>query len=146
MSKPNDAPLQERPESAAERAARTSVLLTATIEQFGTRTVLRHRVRDINKDGARVDQGQALNPGATVVVTVGALEAVAATVIWVANGFAGLKFAKPIDPDQARAKAVVHPAGAGQGERKTFLAKDRSPTAGWIDQLRNPYHSKGTER
>ncbi|WP_189677801.1 PilZ domain-containing protein [Sphingomonas glacialis] len=48
-----------------------------------------HKVRDLSSGGVRVDQSDALRKGATVVITVGSLEAAPATVVWIADGWAG---------------------------------------------------------
>jgi len=64
-------------------------------------------VRDISETGARIDQAHALTVGATVLVSLGELEAIGATVIWTKLDSAGLKFVEPIDPEAARSKTVV---------------------------------------
>ncbi|GHH27052.1 hypothetical protein GCM10008023_42260 [Sphingomonas glacialis] len=120
----------------AERAVRTSVLLAATIEQFGGDHARTHKVRDLSSGGVRVDQGDALRKGATVVITVGSLEAVPATVVWIADGWAGLKFATVIDPDQARTRAALKPKQISNHKKSD---PSPGPTAGWAGDLRNPY-------
>jgi hypothetical protein len=117
------------------RAPRDSVMLSALVERFGSGAPTRHRVRDLSSGGVRIDQAAALPVGATVLVTVGALEAVGATVAWVKDGAAGLKFATPIDPAEARAKAAVAP----RPKQEPSPAGLRVPTAGWIRDLNNPY-------
>jgi hypothetical protein len=83
---PDELPLPE----PTERAPRANVLLKAIIEQFGgAGTTSAHRVRDLSRSGMRIDQANVLRQGATVLVTVGALEAVGATVVWVADGRPG---------------------------------------------------------
>jgi hypothetical protein len=112
-------------------------MLSATIEQFGALgapTV--HRVRDISTGGVRIDGAGDFRPGATVLVTVGALEPVGATVVWVKDSWAGLKFAELVDPDQARARAAIAPLRAGANVRKPATA---APSAGWIADLDSPY-------
>ena len=121
------------------RAARSSVLLSATIEQFGTGKVLTHKVRDLSSGGVRVDQGEALLKGATVVVTVGSLTAIPATVAWVIDGWAGLHFAQGIDPDHARARASVKPK-PGIAPNTPGPIYTKAPTAGWAGEMRNPYN------
>ncbi|RYY16793.1 MAG: PilZ domain-containing protein [Alphaproteobacteria bacterium] len=91
------------------RVERYSVMLTATIEHFGGAPPSRHRVRDISPDGMRVDQARRLRAGATILVTVGDLTETAATVMWVRNDAAGLKFASPIQVDRARSRAAIAP-------------------------------------
>lgn len=120
-----------------ERSQRHSVLLRARIEQFGSPGAsTKHRVRDLSTGGVRIDGAGDLRAGATVLVTVGALESVGATVVWVKDGWAGLKFAELVDPDQARAKAAIAPPRAGALTRKPAGA---APSAGWIADLDSPY-------
>ena len=94
------------------RARRESVLLSAQIAGFGGGAPSKHRVRDLSTTGARVDQALTLSPGATVLIWVGLLEAVGATVVWVREGVAGLKFAHPIDLTAARSRVALPPARA----------------------------------
>lgn len=117
------------------RAPRDSVMLSALIERFGGGAPTRHRVRDLSSGGVRIDQAAALPVGATVLVTIGSLEAVGATVAWVKGEAAGLKFAAPIEPADARAKAAVAP----RARQEPSPAGLRVPTAGWIRDLNNPY-------
>lgn len=132
---PSDAePVREH----AERVPRASVLLSATVEQFGDAAISTHRVRDLSTGGMRIDQAHLLRQGATVLVTVGALEAVGATVVWLADGWAGLKFATLIDPDAARARAVITPK-ADQKQRPLRPAATAPLKAGWAGDMRNPY-------
>lgn len=118
------------------RAPRHSVMLSATVERFGSARATKHRVRDLSTGGVRIDQAEALTAGATVLVTVGALEAVGATVVWVHEGSAGLKFAHPINPDDARAKTAIPSRPPAAPARTTGAA---APTAGWMPNLSNPY-------
>lgn len=133
---------QERPPSDATpadepvtRAPRHSVFLSATVECFGSAAPTRHRVRDLSTGGVRIDQAGALREGATVLVTVGALEAVGATVVWIRDGVAGLEFNEPIDPEAARARAAVAPRQTGARDS----APGAVPTTGWVPNLKNPY-------
>ena len=113
-------------------------MLSATIEPFGGRTATRHRVRDVSPGGIRVDNVGALRPGATVLISVGALEAVGATVKWVGDGFAGLAFAEQIDPDDARRNAAIAPPRAAKSVRFGPQGS-AAPNAGWVADLRDPY-------
>ncbi len=134
---PDNAP-DNAPDDAARapRARRHSVFLNATVERFGGVEPTQHRVRDLSTGGVRIDRATNLQAGATVLVTVGALEAVGATVVWVREDTAGLKFAHPIDPDAARAKAAVAPRSLAERSRSAGAAV---PTAGWIPNLNSPY-------
>ncbi|MGK6324155.1 PilZ domain-containing protein [Sphingomonas sp. DT-51] len=116
------------------RAERHRVMLGALIERFGQAGATRHRVRDLSATGVRVDQAERLQRGATVLVTVGALAAVGATVVWVEQGAAGLRFAQPIDPNDARAKTFVAKPGASTRPRDEALA-----AAGWLTHIRGAY-------
>lgn len=112
---------------------RQQVLLAAEIAGFGGGVPSKHRVRDLSSSGARIDHASNLRAGSTVLVSVGVLQAVGATVVWVKGDLAGLKFAEPIDPDAARSKAIVTPAGAPQAH---------TGRAGWIGGLEDPYRAR----
>ncbi|CAN5218987.1 hypothetical protein BH10PSE15_BH10PSE15_06440 [soil metagenome] len=111
-------------------------MLSATVTRFGGSEPTRHRVRDLSTGGLRIDQAAMLQVGATVLISVGALHAVGATVVWIENGSAGLRFAEPIDPDSARAKAAISPRPPATAPRKP---RGEGPTAGWIPDLSDPY-------
>lgn len=114
----------------APRQARQNVLLGAEITGFGGGVPTKHRIRDLSSTGARVDRAGAFKVGSTVLVSVGVLEQVGATVVWVKDDAAGLKFAEPIDPDAARSKAIVAPAHKPAVE---------PGLAGWIGDRDSPY-------
>jgi len=117
------------------RAERHRVMLGALIERFGHGGATRHRVRDLSTTGVKIDQAERLQRGATVLVTVGSLAAVGATVIWVDQGAAGLRFAQPINPDDARAKTfVAKPSSAPTRPREEPLGN-----AGWLGHIRGAY-------
>lgn len=120
---------------------RQQVFLGAHISGFGGETPTKHRIKDLSVTGARIDRAGMLKPGSTVLVTVGLLEAVGATVIWVKDDCAGLRFAQTIDPDAARSKTIIpstsqfpspKPPGPNDGV-------SRSPTAGWVRDMTSPY-------
>ena len=113
------------------------MFLNATIECFGAGVPTNHRVRDLSAGGIRVDQATHLRVGATVLISVGALEAVGATVKWVKDGFAGLAFAKAIDPERARTRAAIAPRSGPA--RPAVKASATIPGAGWVADLRSPY-------
>lgn len=119
----------------AQREPRQSVFLSATLERFGSAETTKHRVRDLSPQGMRIEQAAGLQVGATVLVAVGQLEAVGSTIVWIKEGSAGVKFAKAIDPDQARGKAVVRP----KATILPRLEKQRGATTGWVADLDNPY-------
>lgn len=113
----------------APRQPRQNVLLGAEISGFGGGVPTKHRVRDLSSTGAKVDRAGSLKVGSTVLVSVGLLDQVGATVIWVKDDMAGLKFAETIDPDAARSKAIVGPAPKVQDNSNT----------GWLVDRPNPY-------
>lgn len=90
----------------------------------------------------RVDQAQSLRVGATVLVSVGELEEVGATVVWVEGGSAGLRFAQTIDPHAARSKTII-PTGAsatrGAGGDKLGSQGAKAVSSGWVAGLNSPY-------
>ena len=98
-----------RLDAGQDRMPRTIVLLSAKVEGFPHGATTIHRVRDLSTTGARIDGALTLVRGSTVLISIGSLKAVAATIIWVADGDAGLRFAHVIDADQARAKAFIGP-------------------------------------
>jgi hypothetical protein len=123
-----------------EREARQSVMLNAIVEHFRRGSSTRHRVRNLSGGGVRIDQAGAFEVGATVLVTVGALAAVAATVVWVRDGAAGLKFTWPINPDEARADTMIAPRRTTDRPQPTGAA----PSAGWMPSLVSPYRNRST--
>ncbi|NML04492.1 PilZ domain-containing protein [Sphingomonas sp. G-3-2-10] len=134
MSEPGDG------EELTPRQPRQNVLLGAEISGFGGGTPTKHRVRDLSASGARVDRAGSLKVGSTVLVSVGVLEQVGATVIWVRDDLAGLKFAEAIDPDAARSKALVSPTQKTVGKHdigQTDATPRNAP--GWIGGLNSPY-------
>jgi hypothetical protein len=138
MAEPCDPPDTDEAEgpALAPRAPRHHVLLSAVVERFGGTPPTRHRVRDLSTGGVRLDQAATLRVGATVLVTVGALQSVGATVVWVKDGLAGLKFAEPIEPEEARAKTMIAPSRAAKPPLESPAI---APRAGWIGDLRDAY-------
>jgi hypothetical protein len=89
---PNQTEAESYPIS--QREPRQSAFLSATLDRFRSADTMKHRVRDLSGQGMRIDQAAGLQGGATVLVTVGQLEAVGATIVWIKEGAAGVKFAK----------------------------------------------------
>ena len=112
-------------------------MLSATVEQFGGGAPTRHRVRDLSPGGIRIDQADTIKVGATVLISVGVLEAVGATVRWVGDGCAGLAFAEKIDPERARMRAAIAPRGAVKPAGVQAAAP--APGAGWVTAMKSPY-------
>ena len=119
----------------SHREPRQSVFLSTTLERFGSAETTKHRVRDLSSQGMRIDLAAGLQIGATVLVAVGQLEAVGATIVWVKEGYAGVQFAKAIDPDQARGKAAVRRTADIVPNKQ----EQRGATAGWVADLNSPY-------
>ena len=101
------------PDADTPRESRESVFLSATVTQFGQAAPSKHRVRNLSANGACIDQAAALKAGQTVLLEVGTLEEVGATVRWVTGDLAGLQFAHAIALTDAKARAK--PAHVRQG-------------------------------
>jgi hypothetical protein len=99
--------------AAKPREARESVFLSAVVTGFGQSVPTTHRARNVSPNGVCVDKAETLKRGQTVVVDIGMLEAVGATVRWVEGTLAGLKFAHPIRIDAAKTRPK--PAHIQQG-------------------------------
>ena len=111
------------------RAERHRVMLGALIERFGHGGATRHRVRDLSTTGVRVDQAERLQRGATVLVTVGSLAAVGATVIWVEQGAAGLRFAHPAQ--QVVLQEQIDAIGEAERRRDRLAGQIRELVPSW---------------
>lgn len=132
----------DMPETPPMREPRQRVMLGARIFGFGGCPPTQHRVRDLSSGGARVDQAKSLRVGSTVLVSVGALEEVGATVVWVDDDIAGLRFAQNIDPDAARSKTIVSTgASTAEGLKRTEPGPRgvKAVGTGWAANLDDPY-------
>ncbi|MBC9033719.1 PilZ domain-containing protein [Sphingomonas sp. JC676] len=132
----------DKPEGAGPREERSNVLLGAQIAGFGGGSPTHHRIRNLSTGGARVDRAGSLQVGATVLVSVGGLQEVGATVVWVKNDVAGLRFVETIDPDAARSNTFL--SLRSQRSDKPSNAERHTPVAdpmraGWVADLNNPY-------
>jgi hypothetical protein len=116
------------------RAPRHSVMLNAIVKRFGRPIPSRHRVRDLSSGGVRIDQAIGFTVGATVMVTVGALQSVGATVVWVKDGSAGLRFTQAVEVDEVRANAAIAPRILPDRGRPSPGA-----TAGWVPERKDAY-------
>lgn len=127
------------------RPKRQHVLLGAVISRPDGSNESRHRIKDLSTTGARVDHAGDLAPQSMVLISVGALQAIAATVIWVKGDVAGVEFATPIDPDAARSKSLVSSASPSAPGVKAPVFRPCTapshpqPTAGWMSDRENPY-------
>ena len=95
------------------RKKRESVFLTAHVRVFGGGEASTHRARNLSETGVCLDRAENLNAGQTVLIKIGLLDDVGATVVWSEQGLAGLRFALPIDP--AAAKRRPKPPHVEQG-------------------------------
>lgn len=86
------------------REPRESVFLSAVVTGFGQPAPTMHRARNVSPNGVCIDRAEALRPGQTVVVDIGMLEEVGATIKWVAGALAGLRFAHPIPIEAAKTR------------------------------------------
>lgn len=108
------------------RESRESVFLSAVVTGFGTGGPTTHRARNLSSNGVCVDKPQSLRQGQTVVVSIGLLEEVGATVQWVEAALAGLKFAHPISIDAAKTRPK--PAHVEQGWSLVTVPKQPAPS------------------
>lgn len=88
---------------------RQSVFLRASLREFGSRPPSHHRVRNISEGGACLDQAEHLRPGQMVLLDIGRLEEIAATTVWTERALAGLKFAQPIEKEDAKSRGTAVP-------------------------------------
>ena len=112
MSDIDDLLPDDRSSAEKRRAPRESVFLSAVVTAFGS-GITKHRVRNISASGVCIDQADGLKLGQTVAVALGILGDVGATVMWIDNGLAGLRFAQAIE--LTAAKTRPKPAHVEQG-------------------------------
>jgi|UniRef100_UPI0035C9702C hypothetical protein len=122
------------------REARESVLLAAEVGRFGNSAATLHRIRNLSPNGARIDKAAALRPGETILITVGSLAAIGATVRWVAQDNAGIRFFETIDLVAARSKTIMKTAAASPTLAPTKPTPERdAQLAGWLAALESAY-------
>ena len=112
----------DRPEA---RKSRKSVLLSAVACVKSNGEVRRYRIRNLSASGACLTGAGALREGEKLELTIGAVENIRSTVIWAANGLAGVHFELEIDLEAAHTRRSARTVGA--------------PTAGWAAEIRNAY-------
>ncbi|WP_121904243.1 PilZ domain-containing protein [Sphingomonas sp. PP-CE-3A-406] len=115
-----------QPSTFLGRATRTSVMLSADVFQAGRAGSTAHRVTNISEMGMCIVQPVKMAVGDVVVLVIGRVEHMAADVMWVRAGLAGLRFHEPIDLALARARRVAGHVIA-------------PPSAGWLAALNDPY-------
>ena len=93
----------------APRKPRYSVTLTASARRVGQQNTTGHRIRNLSADGACVQGGDVFAVGETLIVSVGDMMAIEAEVRWVADGLAGMKFARSINIADALGRAARPP-------------------------------------
>lgn len=114
---------------SAERPRRDSVILNARIETNDG--VVECRVRNLSETGACVDDNGTLRPEDRVLVTMGMVHHVEATVRWTEGGRVGLQF--------EGAKIDI---AAARRPRGTIAPASRN-VAGWLDNMHSPYRRGG---
>lgn len=125
----------------ALREQRESVMLAAEISRFGdAAAATQHRIRNLSPNGARIDKAATLRRGETILVTVGSLAAIGATVRWVAEHNAGIRFFEMIDPAVARSKTIVKTPHACDALTPSQPTPERdAQLAGWLGDLESAY-------
>ena len=103
---------------------RESVMMRAQVWMPGARTPSEHRIRNLSISGACMSQPGWLQRGDAIRVTIGHVHDVDATVMWVAEGFAGIRFERPIDLAAARRSRSAGVAQSGwMGEINDFYRR-----------------------
>ena len=120
----------------AERAPRLNVMLMATVEHFRGSAPTRHRVRDLSTGGAKIDNADKMLAGETLQISIGAAQAITATIKWVRGNSAGLSFEEPINIDEARKNVASQPKPIA---RPKLRVASSEPTVGWFKGLKDPY-------
>lgn len=77
------------------RAPRAALRLNATIREPG-RSRVGARVIDISTHGCRIEATSGASPDTWLLLSIAGLETQYCRVVWQANEFAGLEFAKPL--------------------------------------------------
>lgn len=97
-------------DAEAERDARESMLLIATLSGAAVTGEIKARVRNLSAGGMMVETDKSLARGTAVVADLPRIGEVTATVAWCAGGRIGFMFDRAVDPRQAR-----RPVGGGEG-------------------------------
>lgn len=118
------------------RASRLNVMLMATVEHANWAAPTRHRVRDLSTGGARIDHADKMLAGESLQISIGAAQAVTATIKWVRQGSAGLSFDQTINIDEARQNVASQPKAVAPPKLRVASS---APTVGWFKGLKDPY-------
>ncbi|MDE0878691.1 MAG: PilZ domain-containing protein [Sphingomonas bacterium] len=116
------------PASFPRAAARSSVMLRALVYATDGTGPTEHRVVNVSESGLCIGQAEKLKPDTIVIISLGMVDHVAADVVWIDSGLAGLAFHEPIDLQAAKTR----PKG---------VATRVAPAAGWMANIRSPYRS-----
>jgi hypothetical protein len=116
---------QQRAESN-RRSARKPVLLAATIEVAGAPVAV--TLRNLSEEGALIE-GTPLPPvGTTTWFERGMLRLVS-EIVWTAGNYAGIRFARRLDPAEVLRHIATPKAQPDWGHRRPALTRhDLSPT------------------
>ena len=104
------------------REKRNSVIVRALITPPGGASSER-RVRNLSRSGACIDHDGELAAGMRIGIVMGRITDLVGEVVWAKERLAGIRFAEPVDLDEAR-----QPRGT------TASAK-----AGWIASINDAY-------
>ena len=116
---------QDDTATPAERSRRDSVILNARVETSDR--VVECRVRNLSETGACIDNPAELAPGDRLLITMGMVHHVEATVRWASGGRAGLHF-----------EGATVDIAAARRPRGTVVPASRN-VAGWLDNMYSPY-------
>ena len=108
------------PEPSREK--RNSVIVRAAVSMPGGSPVER-RVRNLSRSGACIENAGDFATGMLLRLEMGHITELTGEVVWVKDRLAGVRFAEPIDLDEAR-----KPRGVGA-----------VPKAGWIADINDAY-------
>jgi hypothetical protein len=108
------------PEPSREK--RNSVIVRAAVRLPGGGQSER-RVRNLSRSGACIDNDGDLAAGMMLDIEMGHITELTGEVMWVKDRLAGIRFAEPIDLDEARKPRGVTAA----------------PKAGWMTDINDAY-------
>lgn len=120
-------------DNSESREQRTSVMLMAELHRR-REPVARARVLNLSVHGVCIADPGGLSAGEELLVSLGSIERLCATVMWVRPGQAGLRFEHGINLDAARERPA---------RRETSVA---SPSAGWMGTMNDPYRQHHRRR
>jgi hypothetical protein len=108
------------PEPSREK--RNSVIVRAAVSVPGGPPV-EHRVRNLSRSGACIDNTGEFVAGMLLRLDMGHITELTGEVVWVKDRLAGIRFAEPIDLDEARKPRGVTAV----------------PKAGWMANINDAY-------